>query len=480
MSIMALIGQLGAKDTRAGTARAIAQELGAEDLVLFLQDKELGVWLPAPGFVRTIRRGADWRAFLNRCVDGGDCIGEMPSLSSNANVPAWAYRLEPEGVFVLMGGNPDLEAVARILPLLPLVAAIAGSEAEMRTLTARSQLAATAVAQGEVLARALERSRDDLRTALTAAREAQRLTEEQAEELAASAEEIEQGQEELQVINEELTETNAALEQRSAEAANALRAAEEANRTKSGFLAMMSHELRTPLNAIGGYAALLEEGVMGPLVEGQREYVARIKRSQAHLLALINDVLNFAKAESGTISYHIEPLALRPLLSTAASLIEPMARARDVTYVFTAPGAELMAMGDRDKLVQVVLNLLTNALKFTPAKGRVELLATSTPEAVLISVLDSGPGIPADRLASIFEPFVQLERSFAQERDGIGLGLSISRELASGMGGDVSVRSEPGKGSCFTFSLPHVDAALAQDRLPADAPGRPRAMTHRV
>lgn len=479
MSIVTLIGRLGVKETRAATARALAKALGAEDLVLFLRDPELGVWLPAPGFARTIRRGADWRAFLARCVAEGDCTGEMPSPSRDANVPAWAYRLE-DGILVLLGGAPYSGAVASMLPLLPLVSAIALREAEVGKLTASAQLAATAAAQGDVLARALEKSRDDLRSALATAREAQRVMEEQAEELAASGEELEQAQEELQVINEELTETNAALEQRSADAAQALMAAEEANRAKSGFLAMMSHELRTPLNAIGGYAALLEEGVMGPLVDGQLEYVARIKRSQAHLLALINDVLNFAKTESGTLEYHIETLALRPLLANAASLIEPMAHARGVTYVYTPPEADLKALGDRDKLVQVVLNLLTNALKFTPEKGHVELFTESTPDAVLICVADSGPGIPADRLASIFEPFVQLERSFAQSREGIGLGLSISRELAAGMGGGIGVRSEPGKGSTFRFSLRHADVALVGDGEPVDTRGRQKAIGARV
>ena len=453
-SVLTLVGQLAALDTRADVARALAESIGAEDLILFVRDRELGTLLPAPGFPQTIRRGTEWRDFLAKCMERGEIVGTMPSPRRNADVNAWAYRVGDAGVLVLLGGARDARALSELLPLMPLVAAIATMEDSMRALDATAQLATLSASQTQVLARALELSRDKIRDTLTASRDAHRLLETQSEELMAAAEELEQSKEELEVMNEELMETNQALQLTSADAERARANAEDANRTKSGFLAMMSHELRTPLNAIGGYAALLEEEVMGPLAAGQREYLARIKRSQAHLSALINDVLNFAKAESGTISYHIERLELRQVLASVAPLIEPMARARNVDYTYEAHSSDVLVDADRDKIVQVVLNLLTNAVKFTPAHGTVRLSFSVAANAAQIAVADSGPGIAAEQRLSIFEPFVQLERSFAQAREGVGLGLAISRELARGMGGDVEVQSTIGHGSTFIFSLP--------------------------
>ena len=469
MTVLSLIGQLAPLETRARTARALAEALGAEELLLFFRDPELGVLLPAPGFTQTIRRGADWRAFLAECAAHGSATGRMPSPNRDADVDAWGYRVEPDSVLVLLGGAPAQRTVEEVLPLFLLVAAITSCEGAMRLLEAKARLATTAVKQSEVLTRALERSREQIRDALASAQEARRLVEEQAEELVSGAEELAQSREELESTNEELIKSNAALLRTTAEAERAQEYAEEANRAKSGFLAMMSHELRTPLNAIGGYTGLLEEGIMGPLVPGQREYLARIKRSQMHLLALINDVLNFAKSESGTIQYAIVPLELRSVLASVAPLIEPMAIARGVAYDYQAPNREANVLADRDKIVQVVLNLLTNAVKFTPPHGTVKLRVALSKESALISVTDSGPGIPEDQRASIFEPFVQLERSFAQEREGVGLGLSISRELARGMGGDIAVDSVVGHGSTFTFSLPlSAHATAIPKQLEAD------------
>ena len=404
------------------------------------------------------------------CLSGavyGARIGDRPNAQSEPGrrPNAWGYVIDPESVLVVLGGAPVLERIAEILPLFRLVAGMTACESEMRSLRASARMAEAAVEQGRVLARALERSRDQIRDALTSAREANRLVEEQAEELAAAAESLSQSREELEAMNEELIESNAALQLSAAEAEGALESAEEANRAKSGFLAMMSHELRTPLNAIGGYTGLLEEGIMGPLAPGQREYLGRIKRAQMHLLALINDVLNYAKSESGTIAYSIVPLELRSVLASVSPLIEPMAMARGVAYDYTPPDRDAHVLGDRDKIVQVVLNLLTNAVKFTPPGGRVRLRVVLAPESALIEVEDSGPGIPANQCASIFEPFVQLERSFSGERDGVGLGLSISRELARGMGGDVGVESVVGRGSTFSFSLPPAARGVGTDEV---------------
>ena len=238
------------------------------------------------------------------------------------------------------------------------------------------------------------------------------------------------------------------------ENARLYREAQDANRTKSQFLARMSHELRTPLNAIGGYTELLEMGLRGPINTQQREDLTRIQRSQKHLLGLINDLLSYARIESGHVELNIERIIVEDALRAIEPLIEPLASARDVRFVHRAsdPGATCRA--DQDKLNQIVLNLLSNAVKFTEPGGEVSLTSGSVNGQVRISVRDTGRGIAADKLEAIFEPFVQLVTPITRVTEGAGLGLAISRELARAMGGDVTVESEPGRGSVFTLSLP--------------------------
>ncbi|MFI5230496.1 MAG: sensor histidine kinase [Gemmatimonadales bacterium] len=229
--------------------------------------------------------------------------------------------------------------------------------------------------------------------------------------------------------------------------------AEEANRAKLEFLAMMSHELRTPLNAIGGYVDLLELGVHGTINEAQRQDLARIQRSQRHLLSLINGVLNFARIERGTVDYQITSVAMIDLMTTAESLVSPQARTRGLTLDFTGCTEAVRVCADREKLEQVLLNLLGNAIKFTDSGGRVSLRCEQRGEWTAIIVEDTGQGIPSNKLSSVFEPFVQLDSRLTRSRDGVGLGLAISRDLARGMGGDLTAESEVGVGSRFTVML---------------------------
>jgi PAS domain S-box-containing protein len=236
--------------------------------------------------------------------------------------------------------------------------------------------------------------------------------------------------------------------------------AEAASRAKTEFLTMMSHELRTPLNAIAGYTQLLEMGLRGPVTEQQREDLGRIERSQLHLTRLISEVLNYARLESGVVTYDLQPTLMADIVAAAAPLVEPQRAAKNLALDVRLPELTgrppLYVLADREKLQQILLNLLSNAVKFTPQGGRVTVELLDEPnerEMAVLHVADTGVGIPDDKLEAIFEPFVQIGRSLSSPSEGTGLGLSISRDLARGMGGDLTAESAPGTGSTFTLTL---------------------------
>ena len=236
----------------------------------------------------------------------------------------------------------------------------------------------------------------------------------------------------------------------------ARREAESANRAKSDFLAIMSHELRTPLNAIGGYAELLEMGVHGPLTEEQRRDLARIQASQRHLLGLINEVLNYAKLESGSVTYDITDVTMSTALGTAQMLVAPQAKTKQLDLTVASCSSDAVARADAEKVQQILVNLLSNAVKFTD-RGRIEMACDVDDERVRVMVRDTGIGIPREQLARIFEPFVQVRADFTRTAEGTGLGLAISRDLARAMSGDLLVDSVPGEGSVFTLVLPRAE-----------------------
>ena len=234
------------------------------------------------------------------------------------------------------------------------------------------------------------------------------------------------------------------------------REAENASRAKSEFLAVMSHELRTPLNAIGGYVDLIDMGLRGPVSDEQRDYLLRIKRSQQRLLGMINDVLNFARLEAGQVHYDLVPVPLQEALREVDVIVEPEVQARGLRFEHRPCDPALCVRADREKLQQIVLNLLVNATKFTPAGGEIVLDCEERGEAVAVRVRDTGRGVPPDKLQVIFEPFVQVERGTTRGTDGTGLGLAISRDLARAMSGDLAVESVVGEGSTFTLTLPRA------------------------
>ena len=246
------------------------------------------------------------------------------------------------------------------------------------------------------------------------------------------------------------------------DAAHAARAeAETANAAKNTFLATMSHELRTPLNAIGGYAELIEMGIRGPVTAAQREDLARIRRSQQHLLGLINDVLNFAKLDAGVVRFDLAEVAIAEALAAAEPMVAPQMAAKGLRFALPACDDTAAVRADPEKLRQVLLNLLGNAIKFTDRGGEITIACDVGPTMVQLAVRDTGIGIPAERLQSIFEPFVQVDRRLSRPNEGVGLGLAISRELARGMGGELTATSTEGVGSTFVLTLPRAAAAAA-------------------
>ena len=235
--------------------------------------------------------------------------------------------------------------------------------------------------------------------------------------------------------------------------------AEAANRGKGEFLSMMSHELRTPLNAIGGFAQLLEMEVRGPMSALQHDYLNRIRRAGQHLQSIIGDVLNYAHLDAGRVSFVLRDVVVETILDDAEMLVAAqvaehgltLAREHDVAWT----GDSHRVHADGEKARQILINLLSNAIKFTAPGGRIVLGCSIGGKCVQIRVSDTGRGIEAEDLVKVFEPFVQIDRmSTPMPQQGVGLGLAISRDLARGMGGDLTAASTPGAGSTFTLILP--------------------------
>ena len=231
-----------------------------------------------------------------------------------------------------------------------------------------------------------------------------------------------------------------------------------ANQAKSDFLAVMSHELRTPLTAIMGYAELIRNGVLGEVNESQAWHLERLLVSARHLLQLIDEILVFTRAEAGREQVRSERVDLAKVASDVGRRIEPLAREKGLEFSVQVPEQPVLVELDRGKVRQVLMSLLTNAVKFT-SRGAVELKAELEDGQAVFQVRDTGPGIPPEHIEDIFDPFWQAEQATTRTQGGAGLGLSLARRLARLLGGDISVESTPGVGSTFTVRVPAPRAA---------------------
>jgi signal transduction histidine kinase len=237
----------------------------------------------------------------------------------------------------------------------------------------------------------------------------------------------------------------------------------EANRHKSQFLANVSHELRTPLNAIIGSTDNLLDRIMGELNEKQSRYLARTQANAEHLNLLIEDLLDLSVIESGKMDIKAKNVSLASLITEVTESLKPIAEKKPVELDISRIDAELTAWADRNRIVQVLNNLISNAVKFTPPQGKVTVAAQRDGTGwVQISVSDTGPGIPPEKADKIFDEFYQIPQAGRPKIKGMGLGLTIAKKLLEMHGGKIWVQSELGKGSTFFFVLPageFVDAA---------------------
>jgi len=233
---------------------------------------------------------------------------------------------------------------------------------------------------------------------------------------------------------------------------------DRANAAKAQFLAMMSHELRTPLNAIGGFTELLELGLRGPVTPEQVDDLGRIRRNKDLLLSIISDILEFARTDAGMLAIKAEPVPIGALLTDVVDVVGGQIDGRGVRLVVGEAPPDAIVRGDREKVQQILLNLLSNATKFTERGGEIAVQTETADGVVRIHVRDTGRGISASKLDAIFEPFVQVDASLTRRTGGTGLGLAIARNLATAMGGTVTVRSTSGNGSTFTLTLPRAGA----------------------
>lgn len=264
---------------------------------------------------------------------------------------------------------------------------------------------------------------------------------------------LEQQHGESEAVRQELQRANTQLRLSMEEAHSARLEAESANEAKSTFLAVMSHELRTPINAIIGYTELIAEQIVGPLNEIQRLQLDRVRTSASHLLSLIENVLTLSRVEAGKETIRIETVDANTLVSDSAALVAPSAAAKGLEFSTRTLNAPYLIATDPTKVRQILVNLLSNGVKFTE-RGRVSLELRRAGSDLEFSVHDSGVGIAASLLRRVFEPFWQASQSHATRRPGVGLGLSVSQHLATLLGGAISVESEVGVGSTFTLRLP--------------------------
>ncbi|HUQ32433.1 MAG TPA: ATP-binding protein [Pyrinomonadaceae bacterium] len=396
---LSLISTLVSSRERREAARSLAEHLGAEDLMLFIQDPEINILLPAPGFLQTLPSAQAWRKLLEECAAKGEVKSDLPFPDAGAIKPVTAIAGRDGSALALIGGAPRLDAARDLVELLPLLAAAFRGERAVLNAEGQTRMARQAATQSEKLAEMLNSARADLE--------------------------------------------------------RALRTAEAASRAKDDFLATVSHELRTPLTPILGFARMLRSSQLD--ANGQERALASIERNAELQSHLIEDILDFARIIAGKLRLEVQPVDPAVVVEAAVDVVRPAALAKDVRLqVVLDPGAGPVS-GDAGRLQQVIWNLLTNAVKFTPKGGRVQVRLERVNSRIEITISDTGEGITQDFLPYVFDRFRQADNSISRRHGGLGLGLSIVRQLVEMHGGSVDVYSDGlEQGSTFTVKLPRM------------------------
>ncbi len=405
-----MLADLADPPTRTTAAKALAASLGVLDLIIFTPDPGIQLLLPAPGFPQTLPDSAAWQSLLRAAAAAGRATGPVRIPGAGEQVESLAVAGRDGSVVVLVGGTVGDSEVEWLRTLLPLLAATFRGERSALTAEGQAQVARAAAAQAEALAASLDRARRELGEALRRAKET--------------------------------AEENARLY-------DALR---ESDARKTEFLATLAHELRNPLAPIRTGIQVLK---LAPDRAAAERSLGMMERQLGHMVRLIDDLLDLSRITRGKLELRKEWLDLATVLSGAVEASQPAISAGRHEFAVHLPEGPIRLYGDATRLAQVFSNLLTNAAKYTPDGGRIELAARTDGASVAVTVRDNGIGIQPDVIPTVFEMFVQVGQNSERAPGGLGIGLAIVRRLVEMHGGVVEAQSEGlGRGSTFCVRLP--------------------------
>ncbi len=414
---------------RAAASRELARQLGGDDLLFFALDPDLGVLLPALGFPQTLPEGRAWREFLATCRQRGEATAELPSPHARGRHRVHGVADGDDGVMVLLGGKTDgLGPDPELRAILPVLTAVFHGERVAHSARGEMANALYAATRAEALADALDGARRGLATA------------------------------------------NVALQEEVGERRRAEEALGEADRRKDEFLATLAHELRNPLAPIRNGIEVFR--MRGPRDAAERGVVDMMERQVGQMVRLVDDLMDVARITRGKLELRRERVELRTVIERAIETSRPLIDAPAHELCVELPARPMLFEVDPIRLAQAISNLLNNAARYTDPGGRIDLVAEREQGGVVISVRDTGRGIPGPMLARIFDVFAQVDSSLNGSHGGLGIGLTLVQKLVEMHGGTVTALSEgPSRGSTFIIRLPRLDDAGRNE--PAVAVGGP-------
>ena len=390
------VAAIAHRERRTEAIGILARKLGAEELIVFVRDPAIERSLPAPGFPQTLPDAPQWHTLVESAVANGTSQGTIRSPRGGVSV-AHAVGLPDGTVAVLIGGSKGNSAsLDQVTQLLPLLGALFRMEGLAHHAEAETRLARQSAVQATELASNLDSTRAELRRALTAA--------------------------------------------------------ETATRARDDFLATVSHELRTPLTSMIGWIQLLQDESDPELLMQGLDTIGRNARAQGRL---IEDILDFSRINAGKLRLEVRPIELTDVIRAAIEVVRPAAGAKGIAIDSVLDPNAGIVSGDPDRLQQVVWNLLSNAAKFTPRGGRIQIRLQRIQSQAVLTVSDSGQGISPEFLPRVFDRFSQADPTSTRSQSGLGLGLGIVKHLVELHGGTVEASSKgPGTGSTFSVRLP--------------------------